>query len=75
MRRTGILPLGAVLDEIEVLGNNAVTGGGFADIWKGNFKGKQVALKVLRIFGENENEKKHLRVSLISPNLAPKLFL
>ncbi len=39
---------------ISQVGANPVAGGGFADVWKGKLKGKDVALKVLRIFGSPE---------------------
>lgn len=32
------------------MGSNLVIGGGFADIWRGKYGDKFVALKVLRIF-------------------------
>jgi hypothetical protein len=37
-------------------------GGGFADVWKGNCGDRQVAVKVLRIYGDS-NLRKITRVS------------
>jgi hypothetical protein len=35
----------------------AVAGGGFGDIWKGQVRGRTIAIKVMRIFGEHEIQK------------------
>jgi serine/threonine protein kinase len=50
--RAGTLLTGCVLSEgLEKDGKEALTSGGFADIWLGKYKGRAVALKVLRIYG------------------------
>jgi hypothetical protein len=50
--RSGKLPTSCVLaDDLEKVGSEARTSGGFADIWLGKFKGRTVALKVLRVYG------------------------
>ncbi len=42
----------------------AVAWGGFADIWKGTFKGELVALKVLRLYGQPEDQKALISVCI-----------
>ena len=49
---------------VERIGKNAVTGGGFADIWRGKIDNKIVALKVLRIFDWSADQSKLFKVSL-----------
>lgn len=58
----GILPDQLMLQDVVKLGDHAVAGGGFADIWKGTFNGELVALKVLRVFGQPEDQKAFLNV-------------
>jgi len=31
--------------------------GGFADVWKGKYRGREVAAKVLRIYSKNDPER------------------
>ncbi|TDL17031.1 kinase-like protein [Rickenella mellea] len=49
------------LSQVRRFGTNPVTGGGFADIWKGEWQHKIVALKVLRIFGNAGDRSKMLQ--------------
>jgi len=50
--RSGTLPTVCMLSEdLERDGTEACTSGGFADVWLGKYKGRPVALKVLRIYG------------------------
>ncbi len=53
------------LAQIRREGEHAITGGGFADIWKGQFIGNPVALKAIRLFVNDSPEKKEkvLKVS------------
>ncbi|TDL22584.1 kinase-like protein [Rickenella mellea] len=51
VRTRDILPSYLFIPGVQRIGKNAVGGGGFADVWKGELAGKIVALKVLRIFG------------------------
>ncbi|KAH8113076.1 kinase-like domain-containing protein [Phellopilus nigrolimitatus] len=53
----GILPSLIVIPGIKRLGDDPVHGGGFADVWKGEFEGHLLALKVLRIFSKADNDK------------------
>ena len=46
----------------------ALAGGGFADIYMGKYAGRDVALKVLRVF-EGEEERKNQKVCLLNPVL------
>ncbi|THU92124.1 kinase-like protein [Dendrothele bispora CBS 962.96] len=46
----GVLPPSMIIHDVTREGSYAVTGGGFADIWKGRKNGKLVCLKVLRFF-------------------------
>ncbi|TDL15485.1 kinase-like protein [Rickenella mellea] len=45
------------LTEIERSGINPVAGGGFADVWKGEFDKRTVALKAFRIYGKSVQER------------------
>lgn len=47
------------------IGDNAISGGGSADIWKGKIDGKTdlVALKVLRVFDRSQGGEAVLKVS------------
>ncbi len=64
MIKEGILPDQLMLRGVEKAGNNAVAWGGFADIWKGTFRGELVALKVLRLYGQPENQKVLINVCM-----------
>lgn len=41
---------------VEQTSSNPIGGGGFADVYEGKFHDKQVALKVLRIYGSQLHE-------------------
>lgn len=62
MIKEGILPDQLMVHGVEKLGDFAVAWGGYADIWKGTFKGELVALKVLRLYGQPEDQKALLSV-------------
>ena len=50
--RSGTLPTSCMLSEgLEKDGASPRLSGGFADVWLGKYKGRPVALKVLRIYG------------------------
>ncbi|KAK0461544.1 kinase-like domain-containing protein [Armillaria novae-zelandiae] len=57
----GAVPSSLFLQDVTKEGDNAIDGGGFADIWKGRFRDTQVCLKVLRVFGTDEQKAKVLR--------------
>ncbi|KAH8113199.1 kinase-like protein [Phellopilus nigrolimitatus] len=61
---TGFLPKYLFLPGVKRVGDNPVTGGGFADVWKGKMGERHVALKVLRIFGLANNEHDHHQACL-----------
>src|SRR5205823_768587 len=48
-----ILPSFLFVTGVRCLETHPIAGGGFADVWKGGLGDKIVALKVLRLFGEN----------------------
>lgn len=58
------LPGGLLITDVHRIGDNPVAGGGFADVWKGWHKKEDVALKVLRIFGNPEDRANTYKVSL-----------
>jgi hypothetical protein len=46
---TGVLPVSCSIQEgLQFVGDDALMSGGFADIWKGVYHGKTVAIKVIR---------------------------
>ena len=47
---TGEFPSSLILRGIDRLSSYPILGGGFADIWKGTYKGQEVAIKILRTF-------------------------
>jgi len=57
-RQTSALPNSFVLRGVKKTSEHPVFGGGFADIFKGLHSGNPVALKVLRVFVTEENQKK-----------------
>lgn len=50
----GFLPLNVVLARVSLVGTDAVGGGGYADVWRGSWGCRDVALKVMRVFGNEE---------------------
>ncbi|KAG7088755.1 hypothetical protein E1B28_012720 [Marasmius oreades] len=62
-KRHGTLPTSMRLSKVAKDGSHPVSGGGFADIWKGRLEDTQTAvcLKVLRVFTATYNEKKLLK--------------
>lgn len=45
-----------MLSGVTVSSQWAVDGGGFGDIWKGLVQGREVAIKVLRVFNSSEKQ-------------------
>ena len=64
-KATGAFPDTFILKNVKKETEHAVSGGGFADIYMGKYEGKEVALKVLRVYITQENKKKVFRVCLI----------
>ena|SRR5882762_2419391 len=56
-RTSGLYPECMMLKGLELSGNSAIDGGGFGDIWKGLFKGQEIAVKILRIFSQSDKDK------------------
>ena len=55
---TGQFPRSLIVGGISCLSSYPILGGGFADIWQGRLiDGTVVALKVLRVFSNTEEEK------------------
>jgi hypothetical protein len=53
------LPTSAILSEgLKKRGNTAVASGGLADIWRGKYRGREVAIKAFRVYKQSENVKK-----------------
>lgn len=50
-RKEGHLPSRFYVKDVIRVGKDPVAGGGFADVWRGEWDKKPVALKVLRVFG------------------------
>jgi len=80
-RERGIIPLSLFLEGVERLGTDPASGGGFADVWKGTYQGKCVAIKTLRMFsgGDYEDLKKNISKEALlwhmldHPNVQPFL--
>jgi hypothetical protein len=53
---TGLYPECLVLKEIDIIGD-AVGGGGFADIFKGQLWGQEIAVKILKVYQKSDIEK------------------
>ena len=47
---------------VERIGYNPIAGGGFADVWRGYHSDQEVALKVIRVYGQTESGEQILRV-------------
>jgi hypothetical protein len=48
-RRTGVLPSSLVLREVKQVDKHPVRCGGLADIFRGSYDGKPIAVKVIRV--------------------------
>ncbi|TDL15149.1 kinase-like protein [Rickenella mellea] len=59
-KMSGTYPDCICLAEIERFGDHPMTGGGFADIWKGTLMNCPVALKALRVFNNDSSKKKEM---------------
>ncbi|KAL5514113.1 hypothetical protein ACEPAG_2874 [Sanghuangporus baumii] len=55
--KRGILPSNIFLSGVHRVGSSSVHGGGFANVWKGEYEGRTVALKILRIYLFPDKEK------------------
>ncbi|TDL23525.1 kinase-like protein [Rickenella mellea] len=52
----GNLPANIFVHDVQRISSRPLMGGGFADIWQGEFRGRPVALKELRIFDRSGDE-------------------
>jgi hypothetical protein len=53
------LPTSVVLSEgLEEHGNVTVASGGLADMWRGTYRGREVVIKVFRVYKQSERVKK-----------------
>ncbi|TDL15146.1 kinase-like protein, partial [Rickenella mellea] len=59
-KKCGTCPDCLNLAQVQPIGSRAITGGGFADIWKGVFMDRSVALKALRVFLNDSSKKKEM---------------
>jgi len=53
--RSNKLPASLVVNDVTRLDKESIAGGGFADIYRGEYKGKPVALKRLRVYRTNDD--------------------
>ena len=56
-RQPGTLPASFLLKGVTKASEHAVEGGGFADVYMGEYGGKAVALKALRIYNKQDQKK------------------
>ena len=68
--KSGIYPRILVQDSVIVEGSNPLTAGQFGDVWKGMFQGRQVAIKILRLYVTSDVSQ-HVKVSfsIFSPTI------
>lgn len=74
VRDSGNLPRILILNNIRRISSNPVCGGGFADVWKGMKSEEVVALKVLRIYGQDAASKQTRQVRRVS-SIGPLSYL
>jgi len=55
-RASGLYPECLVLSGMKIEGD-AVAGGGFGDVYKGSFKGHEIAVKVLKVYQKSDMDK------------------
>ena len=48
--KSRIYPKILVQNSVTIHGSNPLTAGQFGDVWKGTFRGQQVAIKILRLY-------------------------
>jgi len=52
--KSGIYPKILIQNAVTIEGSNPLTAGQFGDIWQGAFQDKQVAIKILRLYGVSD---------------------
>ncbi|KAJ8076276.1 hypothetical protein PM082_000695 [Marasmius tenuissimus] len=55
-RTTGLHPKCLTIQNVERIGRHPISGGAFADIWKGKMGGSVVCMKILRIYSTSDIE-------------------
>ena len=60
--KSGIYPKIFVQNSVIIEGPNPLTAGQFGDVWKGTFQGRQVAIKILRLYAMSDVSQ-HVKVS------------
>ncbi|KAG6908710.1 hypothetical protein DXG01_003643 [Tephrocybe rancida] len=81
--RSSLFPSRLLQKQVSLEGTDAITAGQFGDVWKGRFRGEQVAVKVLKLYLNSDlvkHTKKVLHETLIwrqlrHPNVLPFLCL
>jgi serine/threonine protein kinase len=53
-KASGLYPKCLILTGIEFVGDSAIDGGGFGDVWKGRFGDHLIALKVLKVYVKSD---------------------
>lgn len=53
-KTSGLYPKCLVLTGIQSAEENAIDGGGFGDVWKGQFRNHMIAMKVLRVYVKSD---------------------
>jgi serine/threonine protein kinase len=65
----GILPTShTITDDLNKVGELPIAGGGFAEVWEGNHRGRRVAIKVFRLYS-SKDQTKVKKLPLIFPIL------
>ena len=71
----GVVPASYIIpkERISIVGEHAVAYGGFGDVWRGTYSGRDVAIKALRVY-KNDDVYKVKRVAL-SVAITRELFI
>ena len=69
--KSGTHPKILVQNAVTIDGSNPLTAGQFGDVWKGTFQDKQVAIKIIRLYGTSDATQ-HVKVG---PSIFPQRFL
>lgn len=72
-KHAGLYPACYSLKDVEVVGDHPIAAGSFADIYKGNFQGRFVCMKVIRVYQATQVEY-FLTVTLVPRSLCARLF-
>ncbi|KAG6905477.1 hypothetical protein DXG01_002488, partial [Tephrocybe rancida] len=67
-RQSKLFPEGLWQEQVSIEGNEALTAGTFGEVWKGVYRGQEVAVKVLRVYQKSDlddHKKKVIQETLI----------